>query len=236
MIEQFDLPAPVLKVRGILAIPDKPVRHPCMVLSHGLISSKDSSKSVALADAFYAAGVASCRFDYHGCGESEGDLKDTTLTIRLRNLQTVVQYVRGHELLDPQIIGLLGSSFGGSTTLLHAAHDKTLRCAIMLATPHRLEKRPDDEMDQIGFTHIYEDFSRYDLLSEARKVSHGLVIHGDNDETVPWEEGIAIYRNLSDPRHFELIKGGDHVFSVPADRDRVIQLSVDWFKRSLEMI
>lgn len=235
MIEQFELPAPTLRIRGILAVPHNTVRHPCIILSHGLISSKDSSKSVALADAFYAAGIASCRFDYHGCGESEGNLRDTTLAIRLKNLETVVGYVKQHDLLDPQKIGLLGSSFGGSTTLLHAAHDKTMRCAILLATPHVLAKRPDDELDQIGFTDIYEDFLRHDLLAEAKKVTNGFVIHGEDDQTVPWEEGMAIYRNLLNPKRFELVKGGDHVFSDSAQRDHVIRLSLGWFKRSIGM-
>lgn len=235
MIEQFELTAPVLKIRGVLDVPDNPVRHPCVILSHGLISSKESSKSVALADAFCRAGIASCRFDYHGCGESEGNLRETTLTARLKNLETVVEYVKRHERLDPQAIGLLGSSFGGSTTLLHAAHDRTVRCAILLATPYKLEKRPDDELDQVGFTDIYEDFSKYDLIAEAGKVQYGLVIHGDTDQTVPWEEGMAIYLNLLEPKRFELVKGGDHIFSDPAQRDNVIQLSVDWFKSSLKM-
>jgi uncharacterized protein len=234
MTERFDLPAPILEVRGILTIPDSDGKHPCIIISHGLISSKDSSKSVALADAFGAAGIASCRFDYHGCGESEGALRDTSLSIRLKNLQTVLDYVRQHKRLDPLAIGLSGSSFGGSTTLLLSALDRTIRCVILMATPFRLEKRPDDELDQVGFTDIYEDFSRYDLLTEARKVSRAIVIHGDTDETVPWQEGEAIYQNLQEPKHFELVKGGDHVFSDPVHRDQVIRLSVDWSKRFLK--
>lgn len=233
MNKRFELPAPVMKVSGILTIPDNNVNHPCVVISHGLISSKDSSKSVALAEAFCVAGIASCRFDYHGCGESEGDLKDTTLTIRLRNLQMVVEYVRQHEGIDPSAIGLSGSSFGGSTTLLLAALDQTIRCAILMATPYRLEERPGDELDQVGFTDIYNDFSKYDLLGQAEKVSRVLVIHGENDETVPWGEGKAIYEHLSDPKRFELVKRGDHVFSDPIQRDKVIQLSVEWSKRFL---
>ncbi|HAR95746.1 MAG TPA: hypothetical protein DCR97_07265 [Deltaproteobacteria bacterium] len=233
MNEQFELPAPVLKVRGILTVPDHNANPPCVVISHGLISSKDSSKSVALAQAFCAAGIASCRFDYHGCGESEGDLRNTTLTIRLQNLRMVVEYVRRHKGLNPSAIGLSGSSFGGSTTLLLAALDPTIRCAILMATPYRLEERPDDELEQVGFTDIYKDFSKYDLLSQAEKVSRALVIHGENDETVPWAEGNAIYKHLSDPKRFELVKGGDHVFSDTVHRDRVIQLSLDWAKSFL---
>lgn len=234
MDERFELPAPVLKVRGILTIPDSNVNHPCVVISHGLISSKDSSKSVALAEALCAAGIASCRFDYHGCGESEGNLRDTTLTIRLKNLQMVVEYVRQHGKVNPSVIGLSGSSFGGSTTLLLAALDPTIRCAILMATPYRLEERPGDELDQVGFTDIYNDFLKYDLLSQAERASRVLVIHGENDETVPWVEGKAIYEHLSDSKRFELVKGGDHVFSDPVHRDKVIQLSVDWSKSFLK--
>lgn len=233
MNERFELPAPVMKVSGILTIPDNHVNHPCMVISHGLISSKDSSKSMALAEAFCSAGIASCRFDYHGCGESEGDLKDTTLTIRLQNLRMVVDYVRQHEGVNPSAIGLSGSSFGGSTALLLAALDPTIRCTILMATPYRLEEKPDDELDEVGFADIYNDFSKYDLLGQAEKVSRVLVIHGENDETVPWTEGKAIYDHLSDPKRFELVKEGDHVFSDPIHRDRVIQLSVDWSKHFL---
>lgn len=231
MTEQFELPAPALKMRGVLSIPDAPGKHPCVVISHGLISSKESSKSVALADAFLAAGIASCRFDYHGCGESEGNLKDTTLSIRLSNLETVVEHVRRQKIIDSRAIGLSGSSFGGSTTLLHASRDKTIRCAILMATPYRLERRTDDELDQVGFTDIYEDFAKYDLLAEAGRVSRCLVIHGENDETVPLEEGMAIYQNLLAPKRFEVVKEGDHVFSDPTHRDQVIRLSVDWAKR-----
>lgn len=235
MTEQFEIPAPVLKVRGVLAVPDTQAKHPCIVISHGLISSKESSKSVALADALFAAGIASCRLDYHGCGESEGNLRETTLTIRLKNLQTVVAYLRQHERIDPMALGLSGSSFGGSTTLLLAARDKAIRCSVLMATPYRLEKRPDDELDQIGFVDIYDDFSQYDVLAEAGRVSRALVIHGENDETVPKEEGIAIHQRLLKPKGFELVVGGDHVFSDPIHRDRVIHLSVDWCKRFLQL-
>lgn len=145
----------------------------------------------------------------------------------------MVEYVRQHRGIDPLAIGLSGSSFGGSTTLLHAANDKTVRCAILMATPYRLEKRPDDELDEIGFTDIYEDFLKYDLLTEAAKVSRGLVVHGEKDETVPWQEGAAIYANLLEPKQFELVKGGDHVFSDLTHRNRVIRLSVDWARRFL---
>ena len=78
---------------------------------------------------------------------------------------------------------------------------------------------------------LWEDFARYDLLAEAKKVSCVLVIHGEIDEVVPVHEGKAIYRNLKKPKNFELIKGADHIFSVQSHRERAIILSRDWFRR-----
>ena len=49
----------------------------------------------------------------------------------------------------------------------------------------------------------------YDVLSEARKVSRALVVHGDMDDVVPWREGKAIYDNLQTPKRLELIEGAE---------------------------
>ena len=71
------------------------------------------------------------------------------------------------------------------------------------------------------------------MLAEAKSVSCALVIHGEMDEVVPAREGKAIYSSLKKPKRFELIKGADHIFSVPGHRERAITLSLDWFRRFL---
>jgi hypothetical protein len=73
----------------------------------------------------------------------------------------------------------------------------------------------------------------YDVLSESGNISCALVIHGEIDETVPCIEGKKIYENLVQPKRLEIIKGGDHVFSDPSHRERVINLALDWFDEYL---
>jgi dienelactone hydrolase len=232
MTEPFELQSGKFTIRGLFTLPEGKGPFPCVVLSHGLISSKESSKYIALGEAFEAAGIASCRFDYHGCGESDGRIEETTLTIRNQNLDSVVDWVFKQPAVDTGKVGLLGSSFGGCTSLLKAARDSRIGCTSLWATPYMLGKKEDDSLSEIDFRQtLYDDFARYDLLEQAKTISCALVIHGENDEVVPAFEGEAIYKNIKEPKKFELIGGGDHIFSVPGHRDRVITLSLDWFRR-----
>jgi len=217
-----------------MVLPEGKGRFPCVVLSHGLISSKESSKYVAVSERFAQAGIASCRFDYHGCGDSGGNIEETTLTIRLENLNAIVDYVLQHRNIDPDKIGLIGSSFGGTTSLLKSARDKRIKCVSLWATPHVLRKEGNGSIDNIFFKDtIYTDFQSYDILSESKNISRALVIHGEQDETVPCIEGKTIYENIRPPKHLEIIEKGDHVFSDPSHREKVISLALDWFDKYL---
>ncbi|MCK9226809.1 MAG: prolyl oligopeptidase family serine peptidase [Syntrophorhabdaceae bacterium] len=235
MIEQnFVIDSRYNKINGIMIIPGEGRRYPCAILSHGLLSSKESSKYMALSGSFAEAGIASCRFDYHGCGESGGNIEETTLSIRLDNLKVVFDHVLDHPSIDPRKIGIIGSSFGGSTGLLKAARDERVKCLSLWATPHILENKEDETIADIKFKPtIYTDFNSYDLLEEARKVQRTLVIHGDSDEVVPCIEGKTIYKFLKKPKAIEIIKGGDHILSVDAHRTKAINLTLNWFRRYL---
>ena len=93
MVGQFEIGPSGRKVRGVLSVPGGNGKRPCVILSHGLISSKESAKYLALSDALGAIGMGSCRFDYHGCGQSDGNIEETTLTERLANLEAVTALV-----------------------------------------------------------------------------------------------------------------------------------------------
>ncbi|NLW35533.1 alpha/beta hydrolase [Syntrophorhabdus aromaticivorans] len=234
MIRNFKLASTYNTIQGIMVIPGINRKYPCVILSHGLVSSKESSKYAAVSEKLAENGIATCRFDYHGCGQSSGKIEETTLTIRLDNLDAVTEYVLGHSSIDPERIGIMGSSFGGVTCVLKAAKDSRIRCISPWATPHRLEKEGDGAISDIHFHDaIFTDFARYDILSEARKVSSALVIHGELDEVVPCEEGKAIYGSMKEPKECVIIEGGDHVLSDPSHREKAIGLALNWFQKYL---
>jgi len=232
MTENFEVYFLNNKISGIMTFPAAEEKYPCVILSHGLISSKESSKYIAMSKSLSDAGIASCRFDYHGCGESEGNIEETTLTTRVGDLNSITEYVLNHSLVDADKIGILGSSFGGSTCIIKAARDERIKCAALWATPYRLEKEDGGIISGIKFNEsIYTDFETYDLLSEAMKVSCALVMHGEIDETVPCSEGKTIYKSLKKPKKLEIIKGADHIFSNLSHREKAIDISLNWFRR-----
>ena len=234
MTEHFQVTSGDHTLSAVFTVPEGPGPFPCVVLSHGLVSSKESSKWVYLAELLLARGMASCRFDYHGCGESGGDISETSLTIRVRDLESILDHLFSRPAVDNTKMGILGSSFGGATALVEAAKNPGIRCVALWATPYMLDAKKDESIDSIAFRPlIYEDFSTYDLLAEARKVSRGLVIHGEQDEVVPALEGRAIYEHLAMPKKFELITGADHTFTEPAHRERAAELSLAWLEHYL---
>ena len=209
---------------------DRRKKYPCVILSHGLVSSKESSKYALVSDIFAGAGIATCRFDYHGCGESGGDITETTLSIRLENLDVITEYIINHPSVDPHNIGILGSSFGGTTCVLKAAKDTRIKCISPWATPYRLDKDEDGTISGIPFKEtIFTDFAQHDVLAEAQMVSNALVIHGEIDEVVPCQEGKTIYKNMQKPKKCIIIKGGDHVLSDPSHRNKAINIALKWF-------
>lgn len=231
MTRNFEILSAYNTIKGLMIIPQGRKKFPCVILSHGLVSSKDSSKYALVSDIFAEAGIATCRFDYHGCGESGGNIIETTLTIRLENLDTITEYILNHPSVDSKNIGILGSSFGGTTCVLKAAKDKRIKCVSPWATPYRLDKDKDGTISGIPFKEtIFTDFTRHDVLFEARKVSDALVIHGEIDEVVPCEEGKTIYKNMKKPKKCVIIKGGDHILSDPSHRDKAINLALHWFR------
>ncbi|NMC94253.1 MAG: alpha/beta hydrolase, partial [Syntrophorhabdus sp.] len=172
MVKKFEVSSAHNKIAGLMIIPPGRKKRPCVILSHGLVSSKESSKYALVSEVFAEAGIATCRFDYHGCGESGGDITETTLTIRLDNLDVITEYIINHPSIDPTNIGILGSSFGGTACVLKAAKDKRIKCISPWATPYRLDKDGDGTISGIPFKEtIFTDFQKYDVLFEARKVS-----------------------------------------------------------------
>ena len=232
MTKNFEISSAYNKIAGLMIIPrGRRKKYPCVILSHGLVSSKESSKYALVSDIFAGAGIATCRFDYHGCGESGGDITETTLSIRLENLDVITEYIINHPSVDHHNIGILGSSFGGTTCVLKAARDMRIKCVSPWATPYRLDKDEDGTISGIPFKEtIFTDFTQHDVLAEAQKVSNALVIHGEMDEVVPCEEGKTIYKNIKKPKKCVIIKGGDHTLSNPIHRDEAIKLALHWFQ------
>ncbi|MDI7258689.1 MAG: alpha/beta fold hydrolase [Thermodesulfobacteriota bacterium] len=222
------------KISGILHLPDEE-HPPCVIASHGLLSSKNSEKYIALGEQISKEGIAMLRFDFRGIGESEGGEEDNTVSKKLVDLSSAIDFVRSYPGLGNRI-GLLGSSLGGFLSLIRASRDEEIQAVVVWATPFHMddfESKERDEETPLPPEAFFEDLPRHRLLPLLPRISNCLVIHGEEDELVPIEQAYGIFRHLSLPKEIHVIGGADHRLTEPKHRQRAIELTTEWFKRYL---
>jgi len=220
------------KIYGILHLPRTP-SPPCVIASHGLFSSKDSEKFVAIGELFSAQGIALIRYDHQGCGESEGELSATTVSARIKDLEAIFELAANHPLLGDRF-GLLGSSMGGFISIFKAAADFRVKALALWATPALLEGDPEAMEGEVRLQDIfYEDAVKYDAGKTIEGLSTCLLLHGEEDAIVPLAHAETLYQAARSPKHLEVFPRGDHRFTDPHGRHRAIRMSLEWFQRYL---
>jgi hypothetical protein len=222
------------RVAGMLHLPDEP-NPPCVIASHGLLSSKESTKYIALGEQLSQAGIALLRFDFRGIGESEGRWEEDTVSRRITDLRSAIKFV-GSDARFKNKIGLLGSSLGGYVTLIVAASDKEIKASVIWATPFHLDglelKQDVEGMPPLGRA-FFEDLPKHRLSPLLPGVSKCMVIHGEADELVPVDQAWEIFQGLGSPKEIHVIESADHRLTEPNHRQRAMDLSIEWFRKLL---
>ena len=187
---------------------------PCVITLHGLESSKDSGKWPQLAARLYTEGFACLRFNFRGCGSgaerSEGAFEATSLTGRIADYRSALQFLADSGAVDMERVGVIGSSFGGMVAI--AACDSRVKAMVCLATPYTLpqittevgehEELPSGQRLHKGF---YDDLQRYKLLEAVTYAPPLLILHGASDELVPAEHALTLYAAAREPKRLEII-------------------------------
>ncbi len=236
MQQHFSVTVGTKKIRGVLHLPHAFCEGiPCVICCHGLFSSKDSPKFISLAERFSNNLIAVIRFDFSGCGKSDGNIADTTVTNRLKELEQIYGFALKHPGLGGKI-GLLGSSIGGFISLFFASAHPRVKALSVWASPYDLEETgkniPPENLKILKYI-FFTDAAKYDLAAVLGKITAVQVIQGMKDTTVPWRHAEEIFSCLCDPKQLEIFPDGDHAITDPGDRDRAITMALEWFKRFL---
>lgn len=221
------------KVSLALHLPER-APAPCVVACHGLAASKASDKYLLLGQEFPRHGLALCRFDFRGCGESDGSYAGSTVAGRIRDLKAVLDAMARHPDLDGRF-GLLGSSMGGFVALFVAGEAPAPVPVVTWNSPatlRGLEDRRDGDVAALGPAFFAElETRRY--ADAPSGVSLTLTIQGDRDEVVPPEHGRGLFERAAEPRAIHILSGADHRLSDAAHRAEAVALSLRWFRRCL---
>jgi pimeloyl-ACP methyl ester carboxylesterase len=212
---------------------------PPVVFLPGYASDMSGSKAVALEDWAKTVGRTHLRFDYGGCGESEGEFADQTLTGWRDDVLAMLDL-----LAEPAI--LVGSSMGGWLMLMIARDHPELVAALVGIAPapdftdwgfsmdEKMKLLQDGQFERPS---AYSDqptvyTSRFWQSGEASRLTASMlavdcpvrILHGQGDRDVPHERSLHLARILrSADVQVTLIKDGDHRLSRDQDIALIIR-------------
>jgi uncharacterized protein len=127
-------------------------RRAAVVLCHGYTGVKD----LYLPDnarVLNQAGYVALTFDYKGWGESEGPRSRLAPYSRVADVQAALTFVGTLPEVDPERLGVYGTSYGGATVVWVAAIDPRVKCVVSVvgigsgARWLRSVRRPDEWHD-----------------------------------------------------------------------------------------
>ena len=115
---------------GWLALPAGDGPHPLIILIHGLSGIIDLDLAEYAAK-FVAGGYACLAYDHRNWGRSAGwPRAETDPWRQVADLREAISYARTLPNIDPDRIGLWGTSYGGGHALTVSALDRRVRCVV----------------------------------------------------------------------------------------------------------
>jgi len=231
------------KLCGILSNPTSQEEKPIIILCHGFSTSKEGRTYVRLEEILNKHAVSTFRFDFFGHGESEGKFEEITTYEAVDDIQNAIKFLResGYEK-----IGLVGSSFGGMASIIEAGKTDDLY-VLALKSPVSdymalIHSRVDEQdiknwkekgiIDVTGvdgetrklYYSFYEEAEKVKAYDGAQKIKiPALIVHGDEDETVPIEQSRKTASLIENCR-LETIEGADHTYSKARHFEKMLDL------------
>jgi fermentation-respiration switch protein FrsA (DUF1100 family) len=153
----------------------------------------------------YKVGFSVFLFDYRGFGRSEGKPSEEGL---YSDALGAYAYVTGTRRVAPQRLILFGRSLGAAVAGEVAVRKPAAGLVLESAFP---------SVASVARAHYFGipvDVllgAEFNLIERLKSVSMPvLVIHGDQDEIVPLELGLEVFKAAREPKTFYLIPGADH--------------------------
>ncbi|GIQ69530.1 alpha/beta fold hydrolase [Xylanibacillus composti] len=230
------------------------LRYPAVVICHGFVGSRIGVNRlfVKTARALASRGYLVARFDYSGCGESEGEYGSSRFEDFVSQTRHVLDYVCDMDCVDIRRITLLGHSLGGAIALFTAVQDRRVsKLALWSAVGHPFRDIvqitgietydhavKEGEADYLGYSfqgRFFASLSEHQPFKIANQFQGDvLLIHGTSDEVIPTDYAF-LYQKLFWMRNGwecekEIIFQADHTYSTGEHAMQAIDKTADWLE------
>jgi len=217
-LQRVSFTVPTTELEGVLHLPETACIGGSAVL-HGYGGDPDQPHIVATCVALAEAGVAALRFAYR-----DHQPPRMTLDTALADTAGAIRLLKAHPSI-PEMLGVVGFSFGGTVAAVAAGRDSRMRAAVLAAAPAR--------------TSPWSEAQRDDKWKPAAELSRTrarvLLIWGSRDTQVAIEHAERYRAVLTQARvtnTLVMIDGGDHDFEPAAARGRMTAAVTEWVRES----
>jgi len=118
--EVVSIPSAGLRLHGVVRVPDglkSGERRGAFLVLHGFGGNSASQNTLQPTRVLGEYGYVTLRFDMRGCGKSEGEFGRIICLDQVEDLGNALDFLARHPAVDPDRIGVIGSSFGGAVAV-----------------------------------------------------------------------------------------------------------------------
>jgi len=235
---------------GVLHLPEKG-KPPLVIICHGFQNSKTDRKFIKLARVLQKEGICVFRFDFEGCGDSEGDPKEITIKNEVADLNSAFKTVQNEFDLDLKRVAFVGASLGNVVTSLllkqYKISAKTLVFWSQAFNQRELLKNWYSKEDireimkkgviykgdkKIGKNYFLENKNKdySSALSELKLPI--LIIHGKEDKDVPLKFSQQL-KGKSKNISLIVLPKANHKFDDFQSQEELVRHTQKWLRKYL---
>lgn len=225
---------------------------PLIVLCHGFVGNRIGVDRLFLLASRELAdqGYLVIRFDYAGCGESEGIYGEHGLDSMIAQTRTILNYGLSLDIVDPLRVTLIGHSLGGAAALLTGTKDRRVKSlALWSPVAHPFndilrivgrdtydESVKNGHVDYHGYQlrpEFFESLQQHQPFQEAPKF-HGdvFIAHGTSDDIIPADYSFLLEKTFwlrGEGRcDKNILFQADHTYSKGVHKADLFKSTLDW--------
>ena len=219
-------------LRGSMFIPQGKGPFPSVIFFHG--SSGNGEMHFDLAKSISKRGVLGFAFNYRGCGVSDGEFKDQTVGMGIKDGKAAIEFFLSQKEVDKKRLGFSGGSFGGFLASLFANRFNPKSVVLIASAAYSSEvyaTHRDSDSD------LRKDFEESNSYKEIAKFKGNLlVVSCELEDVLPplmVEKYLESAQNASKKEKFTL-RGSKHRISINLlERSTLIDKIKEWLLETL---